>query len=135
MLKGIPAGIFTTKSEFQNGATNVCEVSAASGYPIELWDATRFLDALGVVRRSAPFKLVGDNGLFLCSYANKLQCELGLRIIASGEPDLWVFSGHKWNQLWEWSEPADAQAIAPQNARRTKGDRRTKRIRRRRYEV
>lgn len=50
-LEGITQGIFVTTSSFQSGAQKLVEKSRLRGIPIELIDAKRFYDALGIAQR------------------------------------------------------------------------------------
>jgi restriction system protein len=45
-------GIFVTTSSFRRGAVREADDSGAVGHPIELMDATRFMEALGVAQRA-----------------------------------------------------------------------------------
>lgn len=48
MLGGHTKGIFVTTSSYRSGAPKTAERFGAVGYPIELYDCARFLDALGI---------------------------------------------------------------------------------------
>lgn len=50
MLGGHTKGIFVTTSTFRKGAMNTAQKFAEIGYPIELIDAERFFDALGIAQ-------------------------------------------------------------------------------------
>jgi len=50
-LNGYTRGIFITTSRFQKGGYGEAEKSALRGIPIELWDASKFLDALRIGQR------------------------------------------------------------------------------------
>lgn len=51
LLKGHTSGVFVTTSSFQRGAHRAAEAAAVKGKPIELYDAKRFLGALGIAQR------------------------------------------------------------------------------------
>jgi hypothetical protein len=51
LLGGYTKGIFVTTSHFQSGADRTVALASARGVPIELVDAQRFYDALGIVQR------------------------------------------------------------------------------------
>jgi restriction system protein len=53
VLNGMTRGIFVTTSSFQSGAATTAQRFANRGYPIELIDAPRFLDALKIAQRNA----------------------------------------------------------------------------------
>lgn len=53
MLRGITKGVFVTTSIFSYGALSEAKVSTVRGYPIELYDASRFLGALKIAQRDA----------------------------------------------------------------------------------
>jgi hypothetical protein len=53
VLKGLTRGIFVTTSRFASGASQVADLSAFRGYPIELIDGDRFLDQLELVQRKS----------------------------------------------------------------------------------
>lgn len=50
ILGGFTKGIFVTTSKFRKGAIKTAERYKSIGYPIELMDAERFLDALGIAQ-------------------------------------------------------------------------------------
>lgn len=56
MVNGCTKGIFVTTSRFQPAATSVARIATARGLPVELWDAERLFDALGIaqVMRKRP---------------------------------------------------------------------------------
>jgi restriction system protein len=58
-LKKMTRGIFVTTSSFQSGADKVAKLSKSRGIPIELVDAERFYQALGIAQR-ATYKCVKD---------------------------------------------------------------------------
>jgi restriction system protein len=57
--KGLPAGLFVTTSDFQRGAHVAASDFAKLGTPIELVNAVRFYEALGISQRRA-YKRVND---------------------------------------------------------------------------
>jgi restriction system protein len=58
VLEGHTRGIFITTSAFQAGATDTALRSAQRGYPIELWDARRFLDALKIAQLTSSTDVI-----------------------------------------------------------------------------
>lgn len=59
LVNGLTQGIFITTSSFQSGAKTTAAKCRTLGYPIELMDATRFLDALQI-RQSSTLPLNAD---------------------------------------------------------------------------
>jgi restriction system protein len=53
LIGGYTRGVFVTTSRYQPGGVRVSELATASGMPIELLDAPRFLGELKIVQRSA----------------------------------------------------------------------------------
>jgi len=60
-LKRMLRGIFITTSAFQSGAEDVARLSRARGIPIELVDADKFYQALGIAQRRA-YRSLNDPG-------------------------------------------------------------------------
>jgi restriction system protein len=58
-LKRMTRGIFVTTSSFQLGADKVAKLSKLRGIPIELVDAERFYQALGIAQRAA-YQTIND---------------------------------------------------------------------------
>jgi restriction system protein len=58
-LKRMTRGIFVTTSSFQSGADNVAQLSSSRGIPIELVDAQRFYQALGIAQQKY-YKTIKD---------------------------------------------------------------------------
>jgi restriction system protein len=52
VLNGLTKGIFVTTSSFQSGAEGTTQRLIKLGYAIELMDADRFYDALGIAQRT-----------------------------------------------------------------------------------
>ncbi|MCI0553880.1 MAG: restriction endonuclease [Anaerolineae bacterium] len=52
-INGITKGIFLTTSSFSRGSKTAAEQSSVRGIPIELLDAQRFYNALGIAQRPA----------------------------------------------------------------------------------
>lgn len=52
VLGGLTRGMFVTTSGYQRGVPGTAERSSTCGYPIELFDADRFFDALKIAQRS-----------------------------------------------------------------------------------
>lgn len=52
-LRGVTAGVFVTTSEFPRGAQHVAGVARIRGMELELVDAARFYDVLGLAQRKA----------------------------------------------------------------------------------
>jgi restriction system protein len=53
VLKGMTKGIFVTTSQFSSGSIKAAEEAGSCGFRIELVDAQRFLEVLGVAQRAA----------------------------------------------------------------------------------
>lgn len=51
VINGLTQGIFVTTSEFQAGAERTAKMSEAYGYPIKLYNAGRFYEALKLAQR------------------------------------------------------------------------------------
>lgn len=73
ILGGHTKGIFVTTSTFRKGATNTAQKFAAIGYPIELIDAERFFDALGI----AQIKSFMPDQKLIVSYITKTGIHIG----------------------------------------------------------
>lgn len=58
-LKRMTRGIFVTTSGFQSGADNAAQLSSSRGIPIELVDAQRFYQALGIAQQEY-YKTIKD---------------------------------------------------------------------------
>ena len=52
VLRGINEGVFVTTSRFRSGATEAATLFGLRGYPIELIDADRFYDMLGIAQKA-----------------------------------------------------------------------------------
>jgi hypothetical protein len=50
LVNGYTSGVFVTTSSFRKGAKTTAKQFTAIGYPVELMDAERFLDALGIAQ-------------------------------------------------------------------------------------
>ena len=53
VIGGHTKGVFVTTSDYQSGADGTARASTEHGYPIELYDATRFYDALKIAQLSS----------------------------------------------------------------------------------
>lgn len=53
VISGLTKGVFVTTSTFQSGAKRTAMLSADHGWPIELYDATRFYEALQLAQGEA----------------------------------------------------------------------------------
>lgn len=73
LLGGHTRGVFVTTSSFRSGAIEVAEKSSAIGYPIELIDAERFFQALGI----SQIKSFKPDQELLISYITKRGLHLG----------------------------------------------------------
>ena len=65
LVKGMPAGIFVTTSEFTREASDTAEKLLGRGLPIQLVDAHRFYSALKIAQRLRPLKISKDELLEL----------------------------------------------------------------------
>lgn len=73
VVNGMTKGIFVTTSSFRRGAKRTASQLTAIGYPIDLIDADRFLEALGIAQRQS-FEL--DNKRYM-SYVLSRGVHLG----------------------------------------------------------
>lgn len=73
ILGGHTKGIFVTTSTFRKGAIDTARKFSAIGYPIELIDAERFFDALGI----AQIKSFMPDQKLIVSYITKLGVHIG----------------------------------------------------------
>jgi restriction system protein len=72
VLDGRTRGVFVTTSDFRKGAYRTAAKYAAIGYPIELVNASRFLEALGIAQVES-FKLDGERlARYILSYSHHL---------------------------------------------------------------
>jgi restriction endonuclease Mrr len=78
LINGMTRGMFVTTSSFQSGAERTSALAGMRGIAVELVDAQRFYDALGIAQRnayetladrSAPYADVDE--VFLSSYTSR----------------------------------------------------------------
>jgi len=75
LLNGITRGVFVTTSTFQSGAHTTVERFCLQGMPIELVDAERFYDALGLAQRTRYKSISDPTAPFI---------DVGMTLISSG---------------------------------------------------
>ena len=73
VLNGITKGIFVTTSEFQSGVYSIAKQSTERGYPIELIDATSFLQELKIAQLSNIYGNTRYEAVGRCSKMDSLE--------------------------------------------------------------
>ena|SRR6266404_5623210 len=74
VLGGMTRGVFVTTSDFQSGAASTADRLAARGLPIQLINASEFLQVLGVAQR-AMFEFRDEVGPEQWAHALKVVSE------------------------------------------------------------